>query len=140
LKRLSPRAKRESTHQRAAALLTSNGRMLMPRIAEMWRTDPSWVRKVVYEFNERGMDSLRPRYKGGRPRRITTEQRQRIVAVAGARPDQQGMPLTRWSLPRLSAHLAAEGIEVSPRHLETLARRDRSLLPAHPHLEGQPRS
>ena len=38
----------------------------------MWRTDPSWVRKVIHEFNERGMDSLRPRYRGGRPRRITT--------------------------------------------------------------------
>ena len=48
------------------------------------------------------MDSLRPRYRGGRPRRITTEQRQRIVAVAGARPDAQGVPLTRWSLPRLA--------------------------------------
>ena len=47
------------------------------------------------------MDSLSPRYRGGRPRRITTEQRQRIVSVAGARPDSQGVPLTRWSLPRL---------------------------------------
>src|SRR5581483_9756866 len=44
----------------------------------------------------------------------------RIVAVAGARPDSQGVPLTRWSLPRLSAHLAGEGIEVSPRHLGSL--------------------
>ena len=61
-------------------LLASNVRMAVPQIAEMWRTDPSWVRKVIHEFNERGMDSLRPRYRGGRPRRITTDQRQRIVA------------------------------------------------------------
>jgi transposase len=117
LKRLSRRAKHESTRQRASVLLASNVRMPVPQIAEMWRTDPSWVRKVIHEFNQRGMDSLRPRYRGGRPRRITTEQRQRIVSVAGARPDAQGVPLTRWSLPRLSVHLAAEGIEVSPRHL-----------------------
>jgi transposase len=120
LKRLSRRAKHESTRQRASVLLASNVRMSVPQIAEMWRTDPSWVRKVIHEFNERGMDSLRPRYRGGRPRRITTDQRQRIVAVAGARPDAQGIPLTRWSLPRLAAHLAGEGIEVSPRHLGTL--------------------
>ncbi len=120
LKRLSRRAKHESTRQRAAVLLASNVRMPVPRIAEMWRTDPSWVRKVIHEFNERGMDSLRPRYRGGRPRRITTDQRQRIVSVAGARPDAQGVPLTRWSLPRLAVHLAGEGIEVSPRHLGTL--------------------
>jgi transposase len=120
LKRLSRRAKHESTRQRAAVLLASNVRMPVPQIAEMWHTDPSWVRKVIHEFNERGLESLRPRYRGGRPRRITTEQRQRIVSVAGARPDAQGVPLTRWSLPRLAVHLAGEGIVVSPRHLGTL--------------------
>jgi transposase len=120
LKRLSRRAKHESTRQRAAVLLASNVRMPVPQIAEMWRTDPSWVGKVIHEFNERGMDSLRPRYRGGRPRRITTDQRQRIVSVAGARPDVQGVPLTRWSLPRLSIQLGKEGIDVSARHLGTL--------------------
>jgi transposase len=120
LKRLSRRAKHECTRQRASVLLASNVRMPVPQIAEMWRTDPSWVRKVIHEFNERGMDSLRPRYRGGRPRRITTEQRQRIVSVAGARPDDQGVPLTRWSLPRLAHQLAGEGIQVSPRHLGSL--------------------
>jgi transposase len=117
LKRLSKRAKHQCTRQRAAVLLASNVHMSAVQIADMWRTDPSWVRKVIHEFNERGMNSLRPRYGGGRPRRITTEQRKRIVSVAGARPDDQGVPLTRWSLPRLSAHLAKEGILVSPRHL-----------------------
>ena len=120
LKRLSRRAKHECTRQRAAVLLASNVLMPVAQIAEMWRTDPSWVRKVIHEFNERGMGSLRPRYRGGRPRRITTEQRQRIVSVAGARPDSQGVPLTRWSLPLLAVHLGGEGIVVSPRHLGTL--------------------
>jgi hypothetical protein len=40
--------------------------------------------------------------------------------VAGARPDSEGVPLTRWSLPRLALQLGGEGIEVSPRHLGTL--------------------
>jgi transposase len=120
LKRLSRRARHECTRQRASVLLASNVRMPVPQIAQMWHTDPSWVRKVIHEFNERGMDSLHPRYRGGRPRRITTDQRQRIVSVAGARPDAQGVPLTRWSLPRLAVHLGGEGIEVSARHLGTL--------------------
>src|SRR4051812_3811261 len=121
LKRLSKRARHRCTRQRAAVLLASNVGMTAPQIAEMWRTDASWVRRVIHEFNERGMHSLRPRYRGGRRRRITTDQRQRIVAVAGARPGRQGVPLTRWSLPRLSIYLAREGIvEVSPRHLGAL--------------------
>ena len=55
------------------------------------QTEPSWVRSVIHEFNERGMASLRPRYRGGRPRRITTDQRQQIISVAGARPDHQAL-------------------------------------------------
>ena len=39
------------------------------------------------------------------------------MAVAGARPDTQGVPLTRWSLPRLAAHLGGQGIEISTAHL-----------------------
>lgn len=121
LKRLSKRAKHESTRQRAAVLLASNVKMSASQIAEMWQTDASWVRKVIHDFNERGMNSLRPRYRGGRPRRITTEQRQQIVSVAGVRPDQQGVALTRWSLSRLAVYLADRAIvEVSARHLGAL--------------------
>src|SRR3954449_7126965 len=69
-------------------------------------------------FNERGFDSLDPEQRGGRPRRITDEQRTRIVAVAGARPDSQGAALTRWSLARLAERLAEQRIvEISAAHL-----------------------
>src|SRR6059036_751117 len=103
LQRLSKRSKVASTRQRASILLASATLMSAPQIARMWLTDESHVRKVIHEFNEEGFDSLRPDYRGGRPRRITPAQRQRAVAVAGARPDTQGVPLTRWSLDRLSA-------------------------------------
>ncbi|MGH2831592.1 MAG: IS630 family transposase [Solirubrobacteraceae bacterium] len=117
LKRLAKRAKHESTRERAAILLGSNAGLAAASIAASWLTDESHVRKVIHEFNERGFDSLRPDYRGGRPRRIATGQRKQIISVAGARPDTQGVPLTRWSLPRLSAHLAELGIMVSPAHL-----------------------
>jgi transposase len=118
LKRLSRRAKHFSTRQRAGILLASATQHSVPQIARMWQTDESHVRKVIKEFNERGLDSLRPNFRGGRPRRITDAERERIVAVAGARPDGRGFAATRWSLRRLAAHLAeAEGIRVSPAHL-----------------------
>lgn len=86
----------------------------------MWMTDERHVRRVIEEFNERGMASLDPEYRGGRPRRITDDQRKRIVAVAGARPDIRGVALTRWSLPRLADYLTEQGIAVSPAHLGRL--------------------
>lgn len=118
LKQISRRAEHFSTRQRAAILLASASQHAVPQIARMLATDESHARKVIKEFNERGLDSLRPNFGGGRPRRITDGQRERIAAIAGARPDSQGVPLTRWSLRRLAAHLAeTEGIEVSPPYL-----------------------
>ncbi len=117
LKRLSKQAKHASTRQRAMILLASATLMSAPEIARMLLTDESQVRKVIHEFNERGFESLRPRFGGGRPRRISTDDQQRIVAIAGARPDSLGVPFTRWSLAKLSRYLCREGIAVSPAHL-----------------------
>jgi transposase len=110
LKSISKRAKYQSKRQRAVILLASATGMSAPQIAAMARTDESHVRKVIHAFNERGFESLDPDYRGGRPKKTTPEQRDRIVAVARARPDTQGVPLTRWSLAKLSEHLAGTGI------------------------------
>lgn len=120
LKSRAKKAKHFATRERAAILLASNVGSCVPQIAAMWMTDERHVRRVIAEFNERGMASLDPDYRGGRPRRITDDQRKRIVAVAGARPDSQGVALTRWSLPRLADHLTENGIQVSPAHLGRL--------------------
>jgi transposase len=121
LKRRAKQARHFATRERAAILLASNVGNSVPQIAAMWMTDESHVRRVIHEFNERGMASLDPEYRGGRPRRIDDEQRQRIVAVAGARPDTQGVALTRWSLPRLADHLADQDVvHVSAGHLGRL--------------------
>src|ERR1051325_10393969 len=117
LKRLSRQAKHASPRQRAAILLASASEMSAREIAEMWLTDESHVRKVIHEFNQHGFESLRPRFGGGRPRRISIDDEQRIVAIAGARPDTLGVPLTRWSLAKLSEYLHGQGIRVSPAQL-----------------------
>ncbi|HVI34854.1 MAG TPA: IS630 family transposase [Gaiellales bacterium] len=118
LKSRAKKAKHFATRERAAILLASSVGNSVPQIAAMWMTDESHVRRVIHDFNDRGMASLDPDYRGGRPRRITSEQRRAAVAVAGARPDRQGAPLTRWSLPRLADYLAEQDIvEISAAHL-----------------------
>lgn len=124
LKRLSKQSKVASTRQRAMILLASNTLMSAPEIARMLLTDESHVRKVIHEFNQHGFDSLRPRFGGGRPRRIQIDDEARIVAVAGARPDTLGVPYTRWSLPKLSRHLVGQGLQVSPAHLGRILARN----------------
>src|SRR3954462_13171574 len=110
LKSISRKAKYQSKRQRAVILLASATGMSAPQIAAMARTDESHVRKVIHAFNQEGFASLDPDYRGGRPKKTTPEQRDRIVAVARARPDTVGVALTRWSLAKLAEHLAGMGI------------------------------
>jgi transposase len=124
LKRLSKQSKLASTRQRAMILLASNTLMSAPEIARMLLSDESHVRKVIHDFNRHGFESLRPRFRGGRPRRISIDDEARIVAVAGARPDSLGVPYTRWSLAKLSRYLRGQGIEVSPAQLGRILARN----------------
>jgi transposase len=118
LKRLSRRAASEAKRERALICWASATRMSVAQIATLVGTDESHVRKVIHAFNENGFGSLDPEQRGGRPRRITDEQRVRIVAVAGARPDTLGVPATRWSLKRLARYLREQDIvEISATHL-----------------------
>jgi transposase len=120
LKSISKRAKYQSKRQRAMIVLASATGMSAPQIAELMRTDESHVRKVIHAFNQEGFASLDPDYRGGRPKKTTPEQRDRIVSVARARPDTQGVALTRWSLAKLAAHLAGIGVVLCPEALRQL--------------------
>src|SRR5215210_7269797 len=118
LKRLSRKAASEIKRERALICWASATRMSAQQIAALVDTDESHVRKVIHAFNERGFASLDPEPRGGRPRRITDEQRARIISVAGARPDTLGVPATRWSLKRLARYLREQQIvAVSAAHL-----------------------
>src|SRR3954462_1871627 len=104
LKSISKKANYQSKRQRAIILLASSTGMSAPQIAAMARTDESHVRKVIHAFNEQGFGSLDPDYRGGRRKKPPPERRDRITGVARARPDTQGVALTRWSLAKLSEH------------------------------------
>jgi len=86
LKSISKRAKYQSKRERAIILLASASEMSAPEIARVVRTDASHVRTVIHDFNERGFASLDPNYRGGRPRKTTPAQRERIISVAGRPP------------------------------------------------------
>jgi len=45
---------------------------------------------MIHRFNELGMASLDPKWEGGRPRRITTDDEAIIVTTAEARPESLG--------------------------------------------------
>jgi transposase len=113
--------------RRALVVLASAGGNTVPVIAGLAATSQDRVREMIHRFNELGMASLDPRWAGGRPRRITTEDEALILEAATARPEALGLPFTRWSLRKLAAYLrdgAERPVRVSPERL-------RQILHAH---------
>lgn len=110
LKRKARTAKHFSTRQRAQILLASATGMAPAEIARALSTDESHVRKVIKAFNEEGFDSLNPRYRGGRPRKVDPATAATVVRIALDPPQVSGVPLTRWSLRRLLLHLITAGV------------------------------
>jgi transposase len=97
-------------YRRAMVVLASAGGNTVEVIARLVQTSPDRVREMIHRFNEMGMRSLDPRWAGGRPRRITTEDEQFIVETAKARPERAGRPFTHWSLRKLREYLANNSV------------------------------
>ena len=100
--------------RRAMVVLASAGGNDVAAIARLVQTSPDRVREMIRRFNEMGMDSLDPQWAGGRPRLITTTDRELIVKTAVKRPRSLGQPFTRWSLRKFAGYLATRIAGAAP--------------------------
>jgi transposase len=119
---MSRQSKVFAIRQRAQILLASATACAPAQIAQVLQTDENQVRRVIREFNDNGIASLRPPTGGGRPRRIDDAARSEIRAIALARPVDLGEPGTRWSLTTLRRYLVRQRIvdTISREHLRRL--------------------
>ncbi|MFG2478261.1 IS630 family transposase [Streptomyces fagopyri] len=91
--------------RRAMMLLASAGGNRVPVIAQLVQADEDTVRDVIHRFNEIGLACLDPRWAGGRPRLLSTNDEDFVVQTATTRPTKLGQPFTRWSIRKLAAYL-----------------------------------
>jgi transposase len=92
--------------RRATIIMASASGTPVPAIARLVAADEDTVREVIHRFNEIGLATLDPNWAGGRPRRISTDDEEFILATATTRPVKLGRPFTRWSLRKLVGYLA----------------------------------
>jgi transposase len=91
--------------RRAMMLLASAGGNRVPVIAQLVQADEDTVRDVIHRFNDIGLACLDPQWAGGRPRLLSPDDEDFVVATAITRPTKLGQPFTRWSLRKLVAYL-----------------------------------
>ena len=93
-------------YRRALIILSSAGGNTVPVIARLVQTSEDRVREVIHNFNEMGLACLDPKWAGGRPRKISTDDEAFIVETAATRPEKRGRPFTHWSIRKLVGYLA----------------------------------
>ncbi len=114
-------------YRRALVILASAGYNTVPVIARLVQTSEDRVREVIHNFNKMSLACLDPKWAGGRPRRITTDDEAFIVETASTRPEKLGRPFSRWSVRKLRDHLATNPL----RRVELSRERLREILAKH---------
>ena len=114
------------TWRRSQMVLLSAQGMDVEQIATVAFTSADRVRDVINNFNDDGFDSLYPRYAGGRPPTFSIPQRQEIKKIALSRPQDHGLPFSKWSLTKLADFVVAEGVvdDISHEGLRDLLRQE----------------
>ncbi|WP_374985967.1 helix-turn-helix domain-containing protein [Streptomyces fradiae] len=114
------------TWRRAQLVLLSAQGMPVARIAEVSSTSADRVRNVIHNVNADGFGALHPKYSGGRPRTFTLPGRREIKKIAKSKPTEHDLPLSTWSLTKLSDSLVAEGVvdDISHEGLRILLREE----------------
>jgi hypothetical protein len=125
--------------RRAMIIMASASGTPVPAIARLVAADEDTVRDVIHLFNQKGLAALDPQWAGGRPRRISDEDADFIVATATTRPEKLGRPFTPVE-PAQARRLPGEqsGRDRDGRAGAAAAdpARPADLLPADPDLEG----
>jgi len=106
LQQIVRRGKHESIRvRRAMIIMASASGTTVPAIARLVAAHEDTVRDVIHAFNERGLAVLDPQWAGGRPRQISSDDEDYIIATATTRPARLGRPFTHWSIRKLADHL-----------------------------------
>ncbi|MFF5793631.1 transposase [Paeniglutamicibacter sp. NPDC012692] len=129
------------TWRRAQMVLLSAQGLDVAMIAQVAFTSPDRVRDVLHNFNTDGLDSLHPRYAGGRPAKFTEAQREEITRIALGRPADHCLPFSAWSLSKLAGYLADQGVvdEISNEGLRVLLRNEGVSFPSHQNVKKKNR-
>jgi transposase len=81
-----------------------------PEIGARMHLCGATVRHWLKRFNARGRRGLEEDVRTGRPPTYSAEQRSAVINAALTRPADLGLPFASWTLDRLVAYLAEQGI------------------------------
>ncbi|XKK40084.1 IS630 family transposase [Nocardiopsis sp. ARC36] len=124
LQRISRTATEPVKLRRAIVVMMSAQGQSVPDITTLMQVSADYVRDVVHAFNERGFESLDPKWSRGPAPTISPETREHIGLIARTAPAEWGTAASTWSLATLAQHLIEYGVvaALSREHLRRILR------------------
>ncbi len=111
LQKISRTAKDPIKLRRAIVVLMSAQGQTVKDITSLMQVSDDYVRDVIHAFNEQGFEALHPKWRGGRPKTIDEQTREKICLIARTSPsDWKITAFSTWSLAKLAEHLIAQKI------------------------------
>ena len=96
--------------RRAQIVLHALEGLKAPQISARMDLCGPTVRHWLKRFNARGLQGLEEDVRTGRPPTYSAEQSSAVITTALTRPAARGLPFASWTLDRLVAYLAGQGI------------------------------
>ncbi|MGY2092823.1 IS630 family transposase [Nocardia gipuzkoensis] len=101
LAQVARRSKQPVRARRAIVVMASAQHQPVPLIAQLMQVSEAYVRQVIHDFNDKGMDALDPNGAGAGRRRPIRRCGKRICQIARCCPRDLGWPFSTWSLSKL---------------------------------------
>jgi len=105
----------ELAHRAKVILLSAQGYRI-PEIGQILDAHPANLRKWIHRFNESGCHGLRTVRAGGAKPRLSSDQKEEIVALAQKPPRELGLSYTSWTLHKLAEEAQQRAIVESISH------------------------
>ena len=103
--------------------LSSQGNSVR-QICEKLKFDKKKVGEIINSFNKLGLKVFERKKNTGRPRRITKEQRAKIIEWLNTHPQKLNLHFNNWSHKKLSQFAKQNKINVSPSQIGRIIKQD----------------
>ena len=103
--------------------LSSQGNSVK-QVCEKLKFDKKKVREIINNFNKIGLKVFERKKNTGRPRRITKEQRAKIIEWLNTHPEKLELHFNNWSRNKLSQFAKQNNIKISSSQIGRIIKQD----------------
>ena len=103
--------------------LSSKGNSIK-QICEKLKNDKKKVGEIINTFNRNGLSVFNRKKNTGRPRRITQEERIKIISYLNTEPSKLGLHFNNWSRNKLAQFAKQNNIRISPSQIGRIIKKE----------------